>query len=70
MHPSFGSVLVKTRDMSDGGVFLYTAGQVALPAGATVSIQAQDMMEDAPIVKAKIIRIEPQGIALQFDWNV
>ncbi len=67
MHPSFGSLRFKTRDMSHGGLFLMTGGQVDLPVGTEVSVQALDMFEEAPIVKAKIVRIESQGIALQFS---
>ena len=66
MHPSIGSLSIKTRDMSNGGVFLFTGSQVELPVGTEVSIQAQDMMAEAPIVKAKIIRVEPDGVALEF----
>ena len=66
MHPSLGSRPFKTRDMSHGGLFLMTGDQVDLPLGTEVSIQALDMFEEAPIVKAKIVRVESQGIALQF----
>ena len=66
MHPSFGSMLIKTRDMSNGGLFLFTPAPVDLPIGTEVSIQAQDMMVEAPIIKGRIIRVEPAGIALEF----
>ena len=66
MHPSFGSLKVKTRDMSHGGLFIMTGGELDLPIGTEVSIQALDMFEEAPIVKAKIVRVESQGVALQF----
>ena len=66
MHPSFGSLSVKTRDMSNGGVFLFTGNRIELPVGTEVSVQAQEMMVEAPIVKAKIIRVEADGVALEF----
>ena len=66
MHPSFGSLKVKTRDMSHGGLFIMTGSELDLPIGTEISVQALDMFEEAPIVKAKIVRIESQGIALQF----
>ncbi len=69
MHPSFGSLQLKTRDMSHGGLFLMTEGQVDLPLGTEVTIQALDMFEEAPIVKATIVRVESQGIALQFSFD-
>ena len=66
MHPSFGSLSMKTRDMSNGGVFLFTGARIELPVGTEVSIQAQEMMVEAPIVKAKILRVEADGVALEF----
>lgn len=65
MHASFGSVSVKSRDMSNGGVFLYTAGMVELPVGAEVSVQVEEL-EDAPVVVAVVVRVEEDGIALRF----
>lgn len=56
---------LKMRDMSDGGVFLFTGDRVDLPVGETVEIQATDI-EDAPILKAQIVRREAAGIALMF----
>jgi len=66
IHPQIGEACFDTRDMSNGGVFLYTGDQVALPVGTDVRLQAQDMPEDAPIVRATIVRIEGSGIALMF----
>ena len=66
MHPSFGSLRLKTRDVSHGGLFIMTGGEVDLPLGTQVSVQALGMIEEAPVVQAKIVRIESQGIALQF----
>jgi hypothetical protein len=66
MHPSFGALSVKSRDMSNGGVFVFTGGEVDLPVGTEVSVQAEDM-EGAPVVQATVVRVEAEGVALMFS---
>jgi len=66
MHPLIGAVEVDLRDISNGGVFLFTGDQFGLPVGEVVRLQAQDL-EDAPVLSARIVRIEEKGIALMFD---
>lgn len=66
MHSQLGSVEVELRDISNGGAFLYTGDQFGLPVGETVRVQAQDL-EDAPVLSARIVRVESRGIALMFD---
>jgi hypothetical protein len=66
MHASVGTLDVKMRDMSDGGVFLFTGDRVDLPVGSLVQIQALDV-EDAPVLSAQIVRHEISGIGLMFS---
>jgi hypothetical protein len=66
IHPLIGAVEVELRDISNGGVFLFTGDQFGLPVGEVVRLQAQDL-EDAPVLSARIVRIEEKGIALMFD---
>ena len=66
MHPQLGAVEVELRDISNGGVFLFTGGQFDLPVGEVVRVQAQDL-EDAPVLSAQIVRVEEKGIALMFE---
>jgi hypothetical protein len=66
MHPQFGAVEVELRDISNGGVFLFTGDQFGLSVGEVVRVQAQDL-EDAPVLNARIVRIEAKGIALMFE---
>jgi hypothetical protein len=66
MHPQLGAVDVVLRDVSNGGAFLYTGDQFGLQVGEVVSVQAQDL-EDAPMLSARIVRVESRGIALMFD---
>jgi c-di-GMP-binding flagellar brake protein YcgR len=66
MHSVFGDLVVESRDLSHGGIFLVTGDKVTLPVGTDVTIQDQDMGSDAPLVKATIVRVEATGIALMF----
>lgn len=65
-HPSIGEQIVTTRDISDGGVFLLTENIPMPPVGTTVQGQVQGMGETAPVLKMKIVRMEPAGIGLKF----
>lgn len=65
MHASVGTLEVEMRDLSDGGVFLFTGDRVDLPVGEKVEIQALDV-EDAPVLSAQIVRKEMAGIGLMF----
>lgn len=66
MHASFGEIITETRDLSQGGVFLITAGKITLPVGATVQLQTLDMVGNAPLVNATVVRIEADGLAMMF----
>lgn len=65
IHPAVGELKVNMRDMSDGGVFLFTGDRVDLSVGDTVQIQALDI-EDAPILSARVMRRDPEGVGLMF----
>ncbi|MGI9321143.1 MAG: PilZ domain-containing protein, partial [Thiogranum sp.] len=42
MHPQFDAVEVELRDISNGGVFLFTGDQFGLSVGEVVRVPAQD----------------------------
>ncbi|MFT7372573.1 MAG: hypothetical protein ACI9T9_001260 [Oleiphilaceae bacterium] len=65
-HDSIGDILVNTRDISDGGIFLLTENIYMPPIGTIVQGQVQGMGMVAPILKMEIVRIEPAGIGLRF----
>ncbi len=60
---------LQTRDLSNNGVYL-EKGETNLPAeGSIVHLRVKQPMsegEEPPLVKARIIRIDADGIALQF----
>ena len=64
--PVNGEMMVKTRDISDGGVFVVLDGQQTPPVGTIVRGQVQGMMDDAPILDMEVVRMEPDGIGLRF----
>lgn len=69
MHASFdGDIELVMRDMSDGGVFLFSGEQVDLPVGERVQIQSLDI-DDAPLLEAQVVRCDQTGIALMFVWD-
>ena len=66
MHSSLGEVLVYCADLSDGGLFLLQ-GDKALPeTGETVQLQVQDVPVEAPILTAKIVRRNNEGVGVMF----
>jgi len=52
--------------MSHSGVFLYIKENLPLESGDVVKIQVQDMIAEAPMVDAEIIRKNDTGIALKY----
>ena len=65
-HPSIGDIIVPTRDISDGGIFLLTENIDVPPIGTIVEGQIQGMEVEGPILKLEIVRMEPSGIGLKF----
>ena len=66
MHESIGELLVKTRDISDGGVFVVLEPENIPVVGTILTGQVQGLMDDAPILAMEVVRVEPQGIGLRF----
>lgn len=65
-HPDIGSVMVWTRDLSDGGVFLITNDIKLPPIGSVVEGQVQGSMENPPTIKMEIVRVERDGVGVKF----
>jgi hypothetical protein len=53
--------------MSDGGLFLLVDINPGLEVGARVTVQAQDMSGEAPLVEATVVRVEATGVALMYE---
>lgn len=65
-HPKIGEKIVKTKNISNGGLFILVEPTEMPPPGEIVEGQIQGMPEDPPVVKMKIVRIEKEGLGLQF----
>jgi len=65
-HDSFGEMLVKTRDISNGGVFLVTTDLPMPPVGTIIEGQVKDDYGERPVVRMEIVRGESGGIGLMF----
>jgi hypothetical protein len=65
-HPAIGSLTLKTRDISHGGVFLVLEDISLLPVGTVVDGQVQDEMDDRPWVRMEVVRLAPSGVGLRF----
>lgn len=65
-HPDIGEQIVKTKNISDGGLFILVEPAEMPPIGAIVQGQVQGEVEDLPIVTMKIVRTEDDGVGLQF----
>jgi len=65
-HPNIGDVVVNTRDISDGGIFLISDELSMPPLGSIVRGQVQGMSSEGPILKLEVVRVEAAGIGLKF----
>ncbi|RYY04674.1 MAG: PilZ domain-containing protein [Gammaproteobacteria bacterium] len=65
-NASLGEIIVKTRDISDGGVFVVLDADLVPPIGTHVTGQVQGLMDDAPILEMEVVRVEPSGVGLRF----
>jgi len=65
-HQTVGEIIVKTRDISDGGVFVVLDPEQVPPIGSLVTGQVQGLMDDAPVLEMEVVRVEPAGVGLRF----
>lgn len=66
IHPDCGELIVHTGDLSDGGVYIHGDGQHLPGIGERVQVQVQDLPMEAPLIEAKIVREDADGIGLEF----
>jgi c-di-GMP-binding flagellar brake protein YcgR len=59
-------MLVKTRDISDGGVFVVLEPDQMPPIGTIVTGQVQGLLDNAPVLQMEVVRMEPNGVGLRF----
>ncbi len=66
IHQSFGEMIVRTRDISMGGVYILTDQLEIPPPGTRIAGQIQDDYTDRPVVEMEVVRVEPEGVGLKF----
>lgn len=65
-HPAFGTLVVRTRDVSHSGLFIESGEQPYPPLGSLMQVQALDMPVEAEILCARIVRVCVDGVGLEF----
>lgn len=65
-HETLGDLEAKTRDISDGGVFVSLKPEQMPPIGTVVVGQVQGLAEEAPQLRMEVVRIESEGVGLRF----
>lgn len=60
--------ILRTRDISHGGVFLAGDGKINLPVGARIEIRLTGLVEgqSPPVVQAEVVRVDKEGLAIAF----
>lgn len=65
-HADIGEKIVKTKNISDSGLFILVEPTTMPSVGEVVQGQVQGGHDDMPVVKMKIVRTEDDGLGLQF----
>lgn len=65
-HPDTGTIEVKTKDISDGGIYLLSGITNLPPVGSQVKVQLIDTPFEAPVLDMIIVRLDHNGIGLKF----
>lgn len=67
-HDILGNVFAQTRDLSDGGVYVYIkhAELAVLEPGMVVIGQVQDLPIPAPELELEVVRVDTDGAGFRF----
>lgn len=66
-HEVYGTQILRTRNISDGGVFLVT--ESPLEVGVVVSVRLRGCLgsgEEPPTLRMRVVRVETMGCGLEF----
>jgi hypothetical protein len=63
-----GTLIGNTRDFSDSGAFVLVKFDPQPPLGTEVKLQLNSLVagKEAPVLPARVVRTEPDGIAFEF----
>lgn len=66
-HPDVGELKLHTGDISDGGAYIFSEGNEIPKVGEIVKVQVQGIGGgEAPIVEMRIVRLDKDGMGLEF----
>lgn len=65
-HADIGTIEVKTKDISDGGIYILSPVGGLPPVGSQVKVQLIDTPFEAPVLDMIIVRLDNNGIGLKF----
>jgi hypothetical protein len=68
VHPSFGSLEFKVRDLSDGGAFVYSGHHIAPPVGTVVKVvikRYSGVINEEP-VDMRVVHHQSGGFGMMF----
>ena len=66
-HDTLGEFELHTKNLSDGGLYVFAEGHDMPPEGDQVTVQVQGLPGgDAPLCRMEVVRVDPKGVGLQF----
>lgn len=67
--PELGALTLQSGNLSNSGLFLCADQSMPLQIGSEVCVRLKEALGDGepPLVKARVVRIEEQGIGIQFE---
>jgi len=66
MHPNFGQRILKSKDISDGGMFIISDACDWPAVGSRMQVQALDTPVEAEMLLVQLVRKTPQGVGVMF----
>ncbi|MFT6732893.1 MAG: hypothetical protein ACJAS9_001078 [Polaribacter sp.] len=63
---NFCTKKVVTNDFSEGGIYVKDVELANLEVGSLVTLQSDEGLADAPIIKAKIAWRDKKGVGIQY----
>ncbi|MFT6390092.1 MAG: hypothetical protein ACJAUP_003493 [Cellvibrionaceae bacterium] len=65
-HETIDEIIVETKNISDGGLFVVVNPNKMPPMGTIVKGQVQGMVEESPVVEMEVVRVANHGIGLKY----
>jgi hypothetical protein len=68
VDPAIGTLIVQTKDLSDGGLFLRLGARPWPRIGAVVTVRVKETGDGAtpPLLRARVVRMTAEGIGVEF----